>query len=238
MSFTINHLGQNCFYFNMDGFKLLIDPYFSDSCEAVSSANFKFIRRTPVFIPADEIDADFVYCTHDHLDHLDPETIPHIKNATFAGPSSCAEHYKKLGLEDSRIKVLDRGESMEINGCKLTSVYAEHTPDSCGLIIEYDGKKVYNVGDGVLSDKLFDSKDMNIDLILVPINGKLGNLNPEEAARLSKELKVKAAVPCHYDMFADNSEDPEKFNALLKGTGIRYLPLELNREYEIEELLI
>ena len=122
---------------------------------------------------------------------------------------------------------------MDLPGGKLTAVYAEHTDDSCGLVVECGGLRVYNVGDSLYNEKLLGAGDAGIDLLLVPINGKLGNMNVEEAARLSKELSVRAAVPCHYDMFADNTEDPEKFRALLEGSGVRYVELELNREYEV-----
>ena len=236
MAFTMTHLGQNCFYLNLNGTRLLIDPYFSDSAEG-SVEGFKFIRRTPVYIKADEIDADFVFCTHDHIDHLDPETVQGIKKAVFTGPSSCIRHYKRLGIGEDRIITLDRGMSFKFNTFTLSSVHAEHTDDSCGLVIECDGYKVYNVGDSLYSEELLKIKTTGIDLILVPINGKLGNMNAFEAAKLSKELNVKAAVPCHYDMFEENSEDPLVFCGYAKENEVKCSLLELNRSYTVEGII-
>lgn len=57
------------------------------------------------------------------------------------------------------------------------------------------------------------------------INGKLGNMDCESDARLAGEIGVKMAVPCHYGMFEDNTENPERFRTALEGTGILYKEL-------------
>ena len=36
-----------------------------------------------------------------------------------------------------------------------------------------------------------------------------------EAAALAKQIRPKVAIPCHYDMFPDNSADPSQFAAAL-----------------------
>ena len=48
------------------------------------------------------------------------------------------------------------------------------------------------------------------------INGNFNNLSHWEAAELAKWVSPKVAIPCHYDMFPDNSIDPLQFRASLK----------------------
>ncbi len=52
-------------------------------------------------------------------------------------------------------------------------------------------------------------------MLLVCINGKWGNLNVDEAARLAKAVGPKTAIPNHYDVMATNAEDPERFRAAM-----------------------
>ena len=60
------------------------------------------------------------------------------------------------------------------------------------------------------------------------INGAFRNLSPAEAARLARLLDVRVAIPCHYDLFPDNSLPPQLFRTNLKieGIGDRYRQLE------------
>jgi len=44
----------------------------------------------------------------------------------------------------------------------------------------------------------------------------LNNLSHYEAAQLAGQIRPRVAIPCHYDMFPDNSVDPGQFRASLK----------------------
>jgi L-ascorbate metabolism protein UlaG (beta-lactamase superfamily) len=59
-----------------------------------------------------------------------------------------------------------------------------------------------------------------IDIQLLPINGRdgsryrrncIGNMTYQEAADLAGEVGPGLVIPGHFDMFADNSEDPNAF---------------------------
>ena len=55
-----------------------------------------------------------------------------------------------------------------------------------------------------------------------------------EAADLAARIKPKAAIPCHYDMFADNSVDPKQFRAslILRAPGVAYQELTHGSRFE------
>jgi L-ascorbate metabolism protein UlaG (beta-lactamase superfamily) len=61
-----------------------------------------------------------------------------------------------------------------------------------------------------------------VDLALLPINGKLNNLDGAEAARLARLVEAQLAVPCHYDLFEFNTADPEAFAAECERLGQPY----------------
>ena len=65
--------------------------------------------------------------------------------------------------------------------------------------------------------------------MIVCINGKLGNMDYRSAARLAQEIGVKTAIPCHYGMFGENTEDPENFRSALSTTGVEYRELKFMR---------
>ena len=80
-------LGQAGFVFKNPGGKTVyIDPYLSDAVERL----FGFKRLSAPPIAADEVRADLVALTHEHADHLDPDSVPIIaKNnpkCRFAAP--------------------------------------------------------------------------------------------------------------------------------------------------------
>ena len=76
-------------------------------------------------------------------------------------------------------------------------------------------------------------KDRRIDLMIICINGRLGNMNVDEAVRLTEILAPRLGIPTHYGMFESNTEDPEKYTSRLP----RAVALDYNKAYNVEELL-
>jgi L-ascorbate 6-phosphate lactonase len=118
----------------------------------------------------------------------------------------------------------------------IYGVYAAHTPDSIGVVVSFEGITCYLVGDSLYDDKLLNVKRYKPDILLCCINGKLGNMNYLEAAKLAGELDVKVAVPCHYGMFKENTEDPAKFLRELP-TNIKGFEMKHNTPYCVDEIL-
>ena len=73
----VTFLGQAGLLFEKDGFKIMIDPYFSNSVERVNPKNY---RRIAVSKEVFKIKPDIMIFTHNHLDHYDPETVKKIHN--------------------------------------------------------------------------------------------------------------------------------------------------------------
>jgi L-ascorbate metabolism protein UlaG (beta-lactamase superfamily) len=71
---TIQYLGQEGFRFSDGVTQLLIDPYLSDSVDRLDGFPPGFWTRNypPPVKPAALREIDLVLCSHDHLDHADP----------------------------------------------------------------------------------------------------------------------------------------------------------------------
>lgn len=92
-----------------------------------------------------------------------------------------------------------------------------------GYVVKAGPWVVYHSGDTVVYDGMADSlRPFAIDVALLPINGKAGNMSGPEAARLAKDIGAKLVVPCHYDMFEFNTASPETFVAECERLGQPY----------------
>lgn len=212
----IDWLGQSGFLYHFpSGRVLCIDPYLS---HAVRRGRTKE-RLMPIPVPASELTADVVVTTHEHSDHFDEVTLRPLAErprVVFAGPTSCRERWLAMDLPGERFLRLDQGEECDIAGMRLTATYAEHgsgdRDDAIGCIIECERFRIYQVGDSEYSDRLANEvRELKPDLLTVPINGRLGNMNAEEAALLTEAVQPRVVIPMHYGMFRDNTADPQAF---------------------------
>jgi L-ascorbate 6-phosphate lactonase len=235
MNYDITWIGQGGFIFKFGDRTLCIDPYLSDSVKGLDG----FARVMPIPVAPQNLSADIILCTHDHPDHLDDETIKYTdyQAMMYAGPVSCRQHFIKLGIPEDRLILLNRGDLIQLGDAQIYGVYAAHTPDSIGIIVKYAGITVYLVGDSRYVPKLVEAEQYDPDILLCCINGKLGNMNCEEAALLASRLAVKVACPCHYGMFIENTEDPLNFKKALSGSGIRYFKFEFNLAFPVHSIM-
>ena len=186
----------------------------------------------PLPILPQEIACDALICTHNHLDHLDPDTLCLVCDeqliiTTEEGKGALATMGK------TNVAVLSQGESMTIGDFTLTAVYANHTVEAFGLVVSVEGKTLYFSGDTLFDEKLFDIAAYRPDVTFICINGRLGNMNVEEALTVAKAIGAPVNVPNHYDMFASNSEDPHLFADHIDGGFI----MAFNQPYELEKML-
>jgi L-ascorbate 6-phosphate lactonase len=222
---SLKYLGQAGFLLKgKEGVTLVIDPYLSDCVERC--IGFKRMQP-PVSAPA-SLYADIVLSTHSHLDHLDIDSFPAFMsrpNTFFIGAPDCEEVYKSLGLSKDRYKILRAGESFVIGGVSVRAIYADHgelAPDAVGFLIEMDGVKIYNVGDsGLATEKILKSLgDVEVDIMIAPINGAFGNLDAVEACAIGAAVRPKMIIGSHFWMFVEQGGDPAAFLAESKRVGL------------------
>jgi L-ascorbate 6-phosphate lactonase len=208
-------LGQSGFVIKSAGVTVVIDPYLSDSVAKVSPA---LTRSYPAPIEPSELKVDIYIATHDHLDHLDPQTVAdyqHKITTMFVGPRFVCKKFADLGIRRQNIVRIDSGESKKVAGVDISGIYTvANEPgaiDTAGYKIAFtNGRSVYHTADTGFSPLLTQCAP-SAEVGLFCINGKWGNLNIEQAAELAGKVNPRFAIPHHYDLMKLNSENPETF---------------------------
>jgi len=231
-------LGQNGFIFKSpEGTLVSTDLYLTNSCAAFyRDVGVNLERRVPVLIPPEEVEVDVYTCTHNHQDHTDPETIGRLRHkdtAQFVGPQPSCAVYRAQGIDASRIIPAWPDCQIEFRDVTIRGAFALPTDDTdlnhMGYVFRFgNGVTVYVTGDTDYSELLFAAAKHKPDLAITCINGGFNNLSHFEAAQVMSQIKPKAAIPCHYDMFPDNAVDPVQFRASLRlrAPEVGYLELE------------
>ena len=225
----IRWIGQGGYLLWDDKTVLCIDPYLSDVVNRVAGRP-RMVE--PPFAPS-ALYADAVICTHNHIDHVDIDAIPLMKKdrLTFYAPRDAKETLFSLGANN--YCQFDEKDRYAIGDFTIEAVFARHSVPAIGVLIRHGGRTIYISGDTEYDEKLEALKDEEIDIMIICINGKLGNMNVMDAVRLTKILSPRIGIPTHYGMFESNTEDPEKYTSRLPHA----MALEYNREYSVEEIL-
>ena len=225
---TVRFLGQSGYVLQTETTRIFIDPYLSDSVNRVAGRP----RLLPVPIRPQDISCDAVICTHDHLDHLDPDTVCLINpRQLFVTTKGGRETLKGLGQEN--VIALSEGNTVKLGDMELTAVFADHTVDAFGLVVKAEGKTLYFSGDTLYNERLFGLAAYRPDVTFICINGRLGNMDTEQALITAKKIGAPINVPNHYDMFASNSADPHLFADRIDGGFI----MEFDRTYRIADTI-
>lgn len=218
-------VGQNGFLFKThEGTVVGTDLYLTDSCTRIAPPGMDFSRQVEILIPPEELDVDLFVCTHNHQDHTDPDTIERLRHkdtVSFVGPHPSCDVFARLGVESGRIVPVWPDHVVELRDVTIRGAFAMPTDDSdlnhLGYVFGFGGAPpVYMTGDTADCELLESARRHEPQLMITVINGGFKNLSHDQAAMLAGRIKPKLAVPCHYDMFADNAADPRQFRSALK----------------------
>lgn len=198
----ITWLGQAGLLIESEGVKVMIDPYLSDSVKAVNPKNY---RRVPVDERFLQIQPDVLICTHNHLDHTDPETSKHYLDRdggiTVLAPQAAWQEVRKFG-HDHNYVLFNRHTQWTHRHIRFTAVKAEHSDvHPIGVIIEAEGKVLYVTGDTLYNTDIFEDIPNVVDAVFLPVNGAGNNMNMVDAKRFCERIAPKMAVPMHCGLF-------------------------------------
>ena len=200
----IKWLGQAGFLLETDGKKILIDPYLSDSVRRVEPQNY---RRVPVDERFLALTPDVIVITHNHLDHLDKDTLVHYLTPDAHGlvlaPNGGWQELRKSFPGRTNYVLFNAGTEWTAGEVRFTAVCAEHSdPCAIGVIVSAEGRNYYFTGDTLYSERVFRSlPDLHIDVVFLPVNGVGNNMNMADATRFAQRCEADFAVPVHVGMF-------------------------------------
>lgn len=193
------------------GFKLLIDPFFTDNPAATVSP--------------DSVEADFILVSHGHGDHVG-DTVPIAKRtgATVISNFEIASWFEeKHGLEKTHGQHVGGGHKYPFGYLKLTlALHGSKLPDGenggnpCGfLLTTNDGKKLYFAQDtGLFGDMKLIGEE-GIELAVIPI-GDNYTMGPADALRAVKMLEPKVVIPIHYNTWDLIAQDADAWKELVE----------------------
>ncbi len=217
----VTWLTQAGLLFENGNITVMADPYLTDSVAKTIPQN---ARR----IPADEryltAEPDVLLITHDHIDHLDMETVaPILNNAkkpvTVMAPERAYHRVSALGGPHNYVMMNPHSVWSE-RGMTFYAVHAEHSDRTAVGFILDDGERTYYVsGDTLFNydviDEVLELVEDGVDFAFLPINGKGNNMNAKDAADFAFEIDAKRAVPVHYGLFDDITPDSFDFDDVL-----------------------
>lgn len=195
---------------------VLVDPYLSDSVEKTLEPQKK--RRMAIDASYFDKKPDIILITHDHLDHLDLETLAHYldtdRRVTVLAPEAAWHKLEAYGHGHNYVLMNPHTVWSERN-LTFYSVRAAHSdPSAVGFIID-DGNATYYIsGDTLYNydviDEVLELVEDGVDYAFLPINGEGNNMNASDAADFAYEIGAKHAVPVHYGLF--DTVDPRSFD--------------------------
>lgn len=234
-------LGQAGFLLKSPGGTLLaLDPYLSNSCQPLgASIGLDMDRKFPVPMePADLKGFDALIFSHSHQDHVDPETIqPYLKaggTGPYIAPHEAADRLKSLGANPEQIILTWSNNTHQVGDFTLKTTFAipggGDDLTHVGYLIDVKGgPRIYFTCDTDYNEILSISvAPYQPDIMATVINPAFRNLSPPEAARLAKAIGPKWVIPCHHDLFPDNSlpDSLLKTNLMMQGMAAAFCPLE------------
>lgn len=244
-------LGQNGWILKSPMGKIIvIDPYLTNACKAVGAAAGINMNRLvpPPLSPGDLADVDAYVMTHGHEDHLDPQTLLPYRAAggrgPFIAPPETCDKLRKLGVPDPEIEMIWPNKEFACGDITVRGTLAipfgADDMTHMGFIVTFKkGPTIYFTGDTryheVLAPCVSHHKP---DVLVTVINPAFGNLDPGQAARLAKDINARIVIPCHYDLFPDNSLSPRllRTNLIALGIGDRYRELKHGKTYLYPEV--
>lgn len=226
------YIGQLGFIYKYQDTVIYIDPVLNDMVDSQG----KTVRYYEIPFSPEQVEADYVFGTHGHDDHIAKETIRGIakndKHTKFIIPIGCKCILEECEVASERVVGMQDGKKYELGNMTITSFSAAHpehvldedNPDmALGYCMQFGDKiTVVHLGDTYLTQKVYESlKGLNTpNILFTPINGGdyfrtarncIGNLEAEEAARLAIDLHADMTIPAHYDMIKGNTVNPWRF---------------------------
>ena len=131
------------------------------------------------------------------------------------GPKTCIDEYIELGIKQDNVTLLELGKEVTYKNVKIKAVYADHGQlalDAIGVLLTIRGIKFYFSADTAYRpDMIKDIINFETDIAVLSVNGKFGNLNCEEGAKIARDIKAKIAILCYFWTFKEHGGYPELF---------------------------
>ena len=215
----ITWYGHSSALAELDGYKVLFDPVWSDRVSPSTVVGPKRLHPTPIPVEAIPV-VDAVVISHDHYDHLDLPTIQALcknQDTPFVVPLGVGAHLRRWQVPESRIIELDWNEAAELGGLRITATAAQHFS---GRGLRRDGtlwaswavagptRRVFYSGDTGYFDGYAEigAEHGPFDVALVQIGAYRPSwadihMTPEEGVATAVDVRAGLLIPVHWATF-------------------------------------
>jgi len=188
----------------------------------IESENGTVLYSDPYDLVDETHDADVVFITHGHYDHLSPEDYARVAKPETVVVAPTVLESEVAALSAGSVVLLNVGDTTEVRGIKVEAVPAYniqperlqfHPKENkwLGYILTIDGATYYIAGD---TDQNEDNETISCDVALIPIGGTF-TMDPVQAAAFINTIKPRFVVPTHYGTTVGNKEDVDAFEPLV-----------------------
>jgi len=215
MSIKFTWYGHAALGLETDGYKILVDPYFTGNPAASSNSQ--------------EVEADYILITHGHSDHVgDAVSIAKRTGAMIISNFEIAAWMEKQGVQQTHGQHIGGGHEYPFGYVKLTlALHGSALPDGSNggnpvgfLLVTRDGMKIYIAGDtGLFGDMELIGKE-GIDLAILPIGDNF-TMGPDDAYKAVEMIKPKHVVPVHYNTWELIAQDAGKWSERVRKLGVQ-----------------
>ena len=254
-------IGQAGFIFKFKDKLMIIDPYLSDHLSKKYKGKlFPHIRLMEIPISPEKIvNVDYIISSHAHSDHMDPETLTILsdnnQDCKIIVPAAEVEEAINRGVKRHQITPANDQKSIFLEKkIKITGIASSHEDlkinekgefHFLGFVFDLGGFKVYHSGDCIPYEGLYEKlKDFNIDLALLPINGRdeyrlsnniAGNFKISEVIEMCKVTGIENLIVHHFGMFSYNTVSNDELEQLKKrgSRSLKIIVPEINVVYKI-----
>lgn len=216
--------GHSAFRIDLAGASLLIDPFFTGN---------------PSFA-GDVADVSkgvsHIVITHGHGDHIgDALAIAEANDATVITNYDLCMYLASKGLK--RFEPMNTGGTVDCGAFSVSLVRADHSAglveagvgfplgNPNGVIIKAKGEKtLWHMGDtDIFADMALISEIHGVEICICPIGDRFTMGGKVAALAMTRFVKPKTAIPCHYGSFPMIDQNADAFAAGLSGSDVKAL---------------
>ena len=193
MTISITWHGHATFSLDIDGTKIVVDPFFAgNNPSAKTSVN--------------DVPADFILQTHGHGDHIaDTVLLGKRTGAQVIANFEIVTWLGEQGHENGHGMNTGGGWNFPFGRVKMThALHSSALPDGSnggnpgGFLLTVGNKNIYIAGDTALFSDMSLIGRVGLDLAVIPIGDNF-TMGPDDALLSLDYLKPKAVIPCHYN---------------------------------------
>lgn len=224
----VTWLGHSTVLIEIDGFRVLTDPVFSERASPFSWLGPRRLTPLPVD-PARLPHIDAVLISHNHHDHLDVGSLRQLARQPGGAPAV----YVPLGDDDwlredgiPQVQALDWWQQITLGPARITFVPAQHWSRHItrrgrdrslwgGHVLQVGAVSVYHAGDtGYGPDfKAIGDRLGPFTLALLPIGAyqprwltRRQHIDPAEAVQAHRDLRARQSLGVHWGSFVLSDE--------------------------------